>query len=109
MSGQLVYIAGPYTNGDPVKNTRDATAVGLHIFGRTGAGVIIPHLNLLAHAMFPEPPEYWYEFDLRILERCTHLLRLPGESFGADREVERAHELGIPVFADLGHLLAVMR
>jgi hypothetical protein len=109
MRHDLIYIAGPYTKGDPVENTRNATAVGKHIYARTGAGVIIPHLSLLAHMAFPEPPDFWYGFDLAILSHCTHLLRLPGESWGADQEVKRAHELGIPVFLDMGKLLVALR
>jgi hypothetical protein len=33
-----------------------------------------------------------------MLARCDALLRLPGESPGADREVKRARELWIPVY-----------
>jgi hypothetical protein len=94
-----VYIAGPYITGDPVINSRRAIGVGMNIHEQTGAAVIVPHMSLLAHAMFPrENVKYWYDFDIALLEHCTHLLRLDGESFGADREVKKAEKLDIKIF-----------
>jgi len=105
----LVYIAGPYSTGDQVINTRVAVEAGLHLHDATGAGVLIPHLTLLAHAMFPHPDvNYWYGFDLAQVAHCTHLLRLPGPSTGADAEVEFARHRDIPVFTDIGDLIDVL-
>lgn len=102
----LVYVAGPYTNPDPVTNTRAAVEIGLDIYRHSGVGVVIPHLSLLAHAMFPQALGWWYDFDLAQLAACTALLRLPGESDGADREVRAAHQLGLAVFDDVRELYA---
>lgn len=101
MTKPLIYIAGPYTNPDPVLNTRNAVHVGLRIYERTGAGVIIPHLSLLAHAMHPHNIDYWYKFDLALLAPCTALYRIEGQSTGADNEVAFAHEHDIPVYTKL--------
>src|SRR5262245_12290546 len=98
MTQPLVNIAGPYSISDPVINTRRAVRSGLRIHDDTGAGVIIPHLTMLAQAMFPRPIEFWYKYDLAVLEHCTHLLRLDGESTGADKEVRKAQELGIKLY-----------
>jgi hypothetical protein len=49
----------------------------------------------------PMPPDYWYEWDLHALLKCDALLRMPGISVGADREVEFARAHGIPVFDDV--------
>lgn len=106
MNKPLVYIAGPYSSGDPVVNTRYAAEMGIKVFAITGVGVIIPHLTLLAHAIFPERVDFWYRYDLAQLEHCTHLLRLPGESVGADREEEQAKKLNIMVFHDERPLIA---
>jgi hypothetical protein len=38
------------------------------------------------------------DYDLNWLAKCDAVLRLPGASSGADREVEYAQKLGIPVF-----------
>jgi hypothetical protein len=97
MRPPLVYVAGPYAAPDPVLNTRRAFQAGLEVYESTGFPVVVPHLTLLGHAMFPRDIDFWYEFDLVVLRRCDVLLRLPGESTGADREVAEAHARGIPV------------
>lgn len=105
----LVYVAGPYSTGDPVLNTRRAAEAGLRIHEATGAGVLIPHVTLLTHAMFPRDLDYWYRFDLAQVDHCTHMVRLPGPSTGADGEVAYAEKLGIPVFCDVDQLIAALR
>lgn len=94
----LVFISGPYTHPDPITNTRHAIVTGSQLYHRGHVVPFIPHLTMLWHLVTPQPVEYWYELDLHHLERCDAVLRLPGESTGADREVTHAHELGIPVF-----------
>jgi hypothetical protein len=37
----------------------------------------------------------------RLLEHCDAVLRLPGESTGADQDVAIAQERGLPVYYDL--------
>lgn len=44
------------------------------------------------------PHESWYQMDLVIVAHCDGLLRLPGESVGADLEVAEARRLSLPVF-----------
>lgn len=102
----LVYVAGPYTNPDPVENTRAAVEIGLDIYKHSGVGVIVPHLSLLAHAMFPQPLGWWYEFDLAQLGACTVMFRRAGQSEGAELGERRAHQSGIPVFHELRELYA---
>jgi hypothetical protein len=99
MTSHLIYIAGPYTKPDPIINTRKAASVGMKIHEDTMAGVIIPHLSLLAHAMFPRELEYWYAFDLAQVAACTAVCRIPGVSVGADAEEAFARQRGIPVFS----------
>ena len=50
--------------------------------------MLIPH----------EDVNYWYAKDIRWLLECNAILRLPGESKGADAEVEIARQRGMPVF-----------
>ena len=59
------------------------------------------------HFAFPHAVEFWYAYDLEWLAVCDALYRLPGESVGADKELARAHELGLRVYEriqDIPHL-----
>src|SRR5574343_1730456 len=93
----MIYVAGPYTKPDPLENTRKAIDAW-NTLVEAGAVPIVPHLTLLTHLVYPKSVEFWYEYDLHLLARCDYLLRLPGESAGADREVEFAKRAGIPIF-----------
>ena len=99
-----VYIAGPYTKGDVVVNTRTAILAGQAVLAR-GHTPFVPHLTHFWHFLVPGEYEQWLALDLGWLEVSEALIRLPGESSGADREVERAHALGIPVFYNVHDFL----
>lgn len=43
----------------------------------------------------------WLKIDFEFIRRCDALLRLPGESVGAEMEIVEANRLGIPVFHSL--------
>lgn len=105
----LVYIAGPYTNPDPVQNTHFAVKVAEFVEREFDVGVVIPHLSLLWHIVKPSPLEKWYERDLHVLERCDAVYRMEGASSGADNECLHAAEFDIPVFYDSHDNMASMR
>lgn len=92
----VIYVAGPYSNPDPVENTHRAIAWG-DLLWKLGAAPLVPHLTLLWHLASPKPYEEWLELDLNHLRGCDALLRIPGESSGADGEVQEAWRLGLPV------------
>ncbi len=94
----LVYIAGPYTHPDPVQNTHEVIRVAAELVDKGLVTPFVPHLTLLWHLVDPRPLDFWYEYDVAMLARCDALLRLPGDSTGADREVAFAKERGLPVF-----------
>lgn len=103
----MVYLAGPFAHPDVVLNTHEM----IHAADRlNGTGLVVcyvPHLHLIQHLVIPAPDDHWYALDLAFLSRCDALLRLPGESTGADREVEFADEQGdIHVFDSEVDLLA---
>ena len=102
----LVYVAAPYTRPDPVENTHLAVKTATELQDTGLVTCVVPHLNLVWHLVAPQPPDYWYEYDYAILTRCDALLRLPGDSTGADAEVAFAVERGIRVFTDRDHLLS---
>lgn len=57
---------------------------------------IVPHLSTLWQTVQPHSWEWWLAYDLRILRGCSLLVRIPGESKGADVEVRAAIDIGIP-------------
>jgi len=97
-----IYIAGPYTKGDVEQNVFNAIKYGEFIRA-TGHTPFIPHLTHFWHIISEHDYEYWMQLDRDWLEVCDALVRLPGESAGADREVEWAKELGLPIL-DLNDL-----
>lgn len=106
----LVYVAGPIT-ADPWGCVRKATHAAA-ILHDMGCWAYMPQLSVLHEIVAPMPYEHWIEHGLAMVERCDGLWRLPGESPGADREVEHALALSIPVHVDgltdaLGFLRAV--
>jgi len=104
-----VYVSGPLTTGGPAalrENVRRAVEAGCELI-RRGYVVIVPHEKaLLAEQVLYRPYEAWLDYDFKCIDRCDVLLRLPGASGGADREVEYAGSLGRPVYLSLDTLFA---
>ena len=69
-----------------------------------GFAPYIPHSTHFWHLLFPRPYEFWLELDNQFFPHCNALIRIPGASDGADKEVAYAQSLGIPVFASLQEL-----
>jgi hypothetical protein len=103
-----VYIAGPYTKPDPCINTNRACAVWKQLW-ELGYAPFCPHWSHFQHTLLPMPYEVWLDFDNQFLVVCDALLRLPGESSGADKEVALARSLGIPVYHSVDELWVGMR
>ena len=93
---KYIYVAGPYSQGDPILNTRKAIEVGEMLWS-LGHNPFVPHLTLLWHLVSPQQLGFWYKYDNAWLVKCDGLVRLPGESPGSDKEVELAKENNIPV------------
>ena len=92
-----VYVSGPYTS-DPEKCTARAVDVGQTIL-QHGYATFVPHLSHYWDTLHHKNDyEFWMTIDLSWIRSAHVLVRIPGASSGADREVELAHELGIPVF-----------
>lgn len=94
----LVYLAGPITKPNPMANTNEAihTATGLLHDGLCVP--FVPQLSILWDTVLPLPYEDWLAYDFDVIRHCHALLRIPGESAGADREIVHAREIGVPVF-----------
>lgn len=92
-----VYIAAPYSRGDTVLNVRNAVQAADQVLA-LGHHPFVPHLTMLWHTISPKPYEDWLAIDLVWLRECDCLIRLDGESSGADKEVVEAVRLGMTVF-----------
>lgn len=61
---------------------------------------------ILGHyAPFSLSYEQWMTLALKEIEKSDIILRIPGESSGADREVKYALELKKPIYYDIEQLL----
>lgn len=98
-----VYIASPYTIGDKEANVK-AQLVAYHELRDRGFFPFAPLLSHYVQLVRPRLYEDWMTIDFEWLEACDAVLRLPGESSGADREVAHAAEESIPVFYTLESL-----
>lgn len=101
---KYVYIAGPYRGADraTVAGYIYMAARALRRLAELGIGAFCPHMNS-AHFEEYAPtvyPEYWLEMDLHFLDACDGLVLVDGwrRSEGALAEIDRARELGIPVW-----------
>lgn len=99
-----IFISGPYSLGDVAVNVKNAMDVANKLISY-GFAPFCPHLTHFLHLNRPQTYNTWLEIDLAFLEICEGVLRIPGESSGADKEVIRAKELGIPVFLDVESLI----
>lgn len=99
-----IYVAGPYTKGDVAQNVRHAFAAANEL-ADLGFAPFVPHYTHFWHMLFPRPYEFWLELDNQFIPCCDAILRLPGESSGADKEVALARSIGLPVFQSIDDLV----
>ena len=113
----LILISGPYlsgTDGDEAKiqkNLEAMEAYALPLFkkghlgmvGEWAAWPVIKSAGGDTHSS-PEFTEYQYPVAHRLLEKCDAILRIPGESRGADLEMEKAREMGKIIFTDINQV-----
>lgn len=114
----LVYVAGPISKGCIYENVGRAHDAGLAL-AKAGLSVIVPHGtcfwgNRTAESGTLWVPQAhidgtayddWISMSLELVRRCDAVLRLPGESSGADAEVAEAGRLRTPVFTDIKALV----
>jgi len=99
----LLYIAGPYSDPDPIhgveRNVSRASAIALEAW-RAGWAAICPHKNTYPFHHCPDIPEStWLAGDIAMLKRCDAILMIPGwsNSKGAKNEAREAQKAGLKV------------
>jgi len=98
-----VYISGPITLGDKACNLDQANKAHLELMRRRYA-VMNPILTMMIPGAVDIPHQDWLDSDFAWIEHAHAVLRLPGVSDGADKEVAFAKSRGIPVFTSIEQL-----
>jgi len=113
----IILIAGPYrsgTNDDPHLIARnldrlESFASQVYNIGHIpmiGEWVALPLMKQAGSARLGDAisAQYLYPVANRLLQRCDAVLRIPGDSNGADQDVRLAHEHGLPVYQEIGEI-----
>ena len=97
------YLTGPMTpkHGRTIEqNTADAAAIYFDLL-RRGYPAFCPHLSGLFPSAWAHSLTYeeWLTYDCLVINRCTHVVKLPRweTSTGALAEIAYAERQGIPV------------
>lgn len=103
-----VYIASPYTKGDPAINTHFQCAMFEKMLNDGIVWPIAPLMSHFQHLIFPRPYKDWIDYDLAMLPLYDACIRLDAtcerigysesKSSGADGEVAFFKSVGKPVF-----------
>ena len=101
---KIIYIASPYSIGDIAANVARQMEVA-HLIMDAGHCPIVPLMSHYLHIYRRRPYQEWLNCDLALIPKVDLVVRLPGESKGADQEVALAESLNIPVVFGLVELL----
>ncbi|WP_293907489.1 DUF4406 domain-containing protein [Sphingobacterium sp. UBA5670] len=116
----LIMISGPYrggTNDEPTlikNNLEKLEEFALEIFNKghvpiVGEWLALPLIKLAGSQKIGD--EQWeriqYPIAHRILEKCDAVLRIKGESKGADQDVKIAKERGLIIYYHIDEIPAV--
>lgn len=105
MSKKRIYIAGPMSKGDKVDNLAQALKA-FRILMEKGFAPLCPQLTFFAEPFMNHFSwDNWLGIDLPFVEVCHAVIRLPGESKGADLEVLHANKHNVPVYHNLSRLI----
>ena len=99
-----IYISGPLTSsGNVVENLDRAMAAARSLID-AGFAPFCPHLTYHVDPGGEYPHATWMAIELPWVSVADAVLRLPGESLGADLEVGEAEMFGIPAFTTIADL-----
>ena len=99
-----IYVAGPYSASDARKvqaNVNEAIRIGCELI-KKGYAPFIPHLS---HYIWIHPDgdfgyEVWTNLDFVWLDHCDAFFYMESSN-GADKELEYAKKMGIPIYYSL--------
>ena len=107
-----VYVSGPISGGpnplyneqEVLMNVHQAIIAGQRL-SNAGFAPLVPHLSHWWNELYRNDWYTWLEIDESWVSVCDCVLRIPGKSQGADREVQFASALGKPVYFNIDALI----
>jgi len=116
MAKAVVYIASPYSKGDPAINTHFQCMIFHQLMNDGRVWPVAPLWAHFQHIVFPRPYQDWIDYDKALLRLYDACLRVnpsfpelnysETQSSGADGEVEYFKSTGKPVFCSIDDLYA---
>ena len=103
-----IYISGPITRGDPIHNFHQAVSAQMELI-QAGLAPLNPMLTMMMPGERMVRHHEWMEIDLPWVAVADAVLRLPGESEGADAEVAAAMDRGIPVLYSVDQVVGYIK
>lgn len=116
----IILVVGPYrsgTNNDPeliAKNLDRLEQVSLRVYEAghiplIGEWVALPVARQAGSTQVGDAiaERYLYPVAKRLIRRCDAVLRIEGQSRGADEDVRLARERGLPVYFDIKEVPAM--
>lgn len=115
----VVYIASPYSKGDPAINTHFQCRIFDQLLTENLVIPVAPLWTHFQHLLYPRPYEDWIRYDQETLFMYDICLRLEAvnqrtdyreyQSSGADAEVNSFRNCGKPVFFSIEDLYVWVR
>jgi len=99
----VIYVAG-YFSANPMHGTRNAM-IAFEALLEAGWLPFVPHASIVLDMLSPHTPDFWYEYDMGMLERCDAMYVCPDaltkESTGVAKEIGFCTEHDIPIFHEI--------
>lgn len=110
---KMVYVAGAMSSDNlptMLQNIRRGVKMGAKCL-EAGFAPFVPHLDIFFQLMEGEElkaeKQDFYDYSMEILTRCNYVVvcEKSENSYGTKKEIEKANELGIPVFNSFEEML----
>jgi hypothetical protein len=99
----LIYVAG-YFSANPMHGTHYAVKAFDELV-EAGWLPLVPHASVILDMISPRTSDFWYKYDLGLLQRCDAMYvcfgALTKESVGVAEEIRYATEHDIPIFYEV--------
>lgn len=93
---EYLYLAGPISTGQLIQNVREMCYYADMLMNYK----LAPYNPASSHTqdlILPRSYSDWLKYDFKMLTKMGLLLRMPGDSKGADMEIIWAKQHGIPI------------